>query len=353
MKKILVILCMALSLVACDKSDENPTNKPVVKIGVMLPLSGDFANFGDASKRAIKMVKQDLGDTKNHYEFILEDAGADSVKAAKIIRKLVFSDKINAVMGYISTTALVVTPIAQENKIPSVWYVSAPEASIGEYNFRLYPDMKIGAEYISRKLKQEKVKKIAVVYQNVPAMEYLVRDLLPVFKKHFTITMTENFLPDEKNFFALQNKIKQSKPDYIIMESMPPTSDIFMKQLRENNINIPVTGYQTIGMLNDLNGLDGMWDVDTPQANEEFKNRYKAMGGGDNMFYADYVYTMLMALVNGFENAGTDNMDEFIQAASKTKSPIGKLGVNADQDLLINDHIYQHIVNGKKEKLEK
>ena len=126
-----------------------------------------------------------------------------------------------------------------------------------------------------------------------------------------------------------------------------------MKQLRENNINIPVTGYQAIGMLNDLNGLDAMWAVDTPQTDEKFKNRYKAVGGADNMFYADYVYTMLMALVNGFENASPDNMDEFILAASQTKSPIGKLNMNTDKDLLISNHIYQHVVNGKKEKLEK
>ena len=56
MKKLFAILCIALSLVACDKHDENPTNKPVVKIGVMLPLSGDYADYGDASKRAISRI---------------------------------------------------------------------------------------------------------------------------------------------------------------------------------------------------------------------------------------------------------------------------------------------------------
>ena len=39
MKKLLCVLCMALSLCACDKQNENPQNKPVVKIGMMLPLS--------------------------------------------------------------------------------------------------------------------------------------------------------------------------------------------------------------------------------------------------------------------------------------------------------------------------
>ena len=352
MKKLLCILCMALSLCACDKKNDNPQNKPVVKIGMMLPLSGDFANLGDATKRAVKMVREDLGNTKNHYEFILEDSGADTAKASTIIRKLVFTDKINAVMGYISTTAMVVAPIAQENKIPSVWYVSAPEASVGEYNFRLYPDISVGTKMLTAKIKSENKKNIAVLYQNVPAMNYLVAEMLPVLKKNLNVVMKETFLPDEKNFFALLQKVKKAKPDYIILESMPPSGDIFMKQLHDNNINIPVTGYQILGMLNNHNGLDGMWDVDTAQGDQEFINRYKKFGGTSNLYYADYVYTMLMALINGFENASPDNMDEFIAAAARAKSPIGELNVNKDKDLSFTAHIYQHIVNGKKEVME-
>ena len=130
---------------------------------------------------------------------------------------------------------------------------------------------------------------------------------------------------------------------------MPPSGDIFMKQLHDNNINIPVTGYQILGMLNNHDGLDGMWDVDTAQGDKEFINRYKKFGGTDNLYYADYVYTMLMALINGFENASPDNMDEFIAAAARAKSPIGGLKVNNDKDLSFTTHIYQRIVDGKKE----
>lgn len=352
MKKLLCILCMALSLVACDKANDNPQNKPVVKIGMMLPLSGDFAAYGDATKRAIQMVKEDTVDAKNYYDFVLEDSGTDSAKAPSIIRKMVFTDKINAVMGYISSTAMVVAPIANENKIPSLFFVAAPEASLGEYNFRLYPAVPIGTKMLADKIKSENKKNVAVVYQNVPAMNYLVMEMLPVLKQNLKVVLNENFLPDEKNFFVLLQKIKKAKPDYIILEGMPPSLDIFMKQLHDNNINIPVTGYQTIGMMNTLDGNDGMWDVDSARATQEFFDRYQKMGGTDNLYYADYVYTMLMALVNGFENASPDNMAEFIAAAAQAKSPIGDLTVTANKDLGITKHIYQQVVNGKKEVME-
>ena len=353
MKKLLCVLCMALSLVACDKQNENPQNKPVVKIGMMLPLSGDMAEYGAATKRAIEMVRADTGNTKNYYKFILEDSGTDAAKASTIIRKLIFTDKINAVMGYISSTAMVVAPIANENKIPSVWFVSAPEASMGEYNFRLLPDIVTAGEMIAKKIKSEKKKNIAIVYQNIPSMNYLVADMLPVFKKELKIVLNENFIPDEKNFFALIQKIKRAKPDYIVFEATPPATDIFIKQLHENNADIPIAGFQLLGMTTNLELLEGAWDVDTAQSDANFVERYKQMGGSDNIYYADYVYTMLMALINGFENAGPDNMDEFIAAAAQTKSPIGKLEVSADNDLVIHNHVYQHIIDGKKEVMEK
>lgn len=353
MKKILCILCAVLSLVACDKQNENPQNKPVVKIGMMLPLSGDMAEYGAATKRAIEMVKADTGNTKNYYKFILEDSGMDTTKASTIIRKLVFTDKINAVMGYISSTAMVVVPIANENKIPSVWFVTAPEASYGDYSFRLLANFADGTKMLTSKIRAEKKNKVAVVYQNVPAMSYLVSDMMPILEKDLTIVLNENFLPDEKNFFALLQKIKKANPDYIILEGTPPSADIFIKQMHENNINIPVTGYQLIGMMNNLDGFDGIWDVDTPQADREFFTRYKKLGGQNNIYYADYVYTMLMALINGFENASPDNMNEFIAASAKIKSPIGELKVSSDKDLIITNNIYQHIVDGKKEVMEK
>ncbi len=353
MKKIFLILCMALSLCACDKQNENPQNKPVIKIGMMLPLSGDMAEYGAATKRAIEMVKADTADTKNYYKFILEDSGMDTAKASTIIRKLIFTDKINAVMGYISSTAMVVAPIAQENKIPSIFFVSAPEASQGDYNFRLLPDIATAAEMIAKKIKSEKKKNIAIIYQNTPAMNYMVADLVPVFKKELKIVLNESFVPDEKNFFALIQKIKRAKPDYIVFEATPPATDIFIKQLHENNANIPIAGFQLLGMTTNLELLEGAWDVDTAQSDANFVERYKQMGGTDNIYYADYVYTMLMALINGFENASPDNMDEFIAAAAQTASPIGKLEVSANKDLVIHNHIYQHVAGGKKEIMEK
>ena len=61
MKKLFAILCMALSLVACDNKQ---SDKPVVKIGMLYPLSGNAAVFGDTAKMVAKMFFDDYKNTK-------------------------------------------------------------------------------------------------------------------------------------------------------------------------------------------------------------------------------------------------------------------------------------------------
>ena len=69
MKKLLCILCMALSLVACDKQNENPQNKPVVKIGASFPLTGNMASIGNGVHKALVTSIDDANANKQNKYF--------------------------------------------------------------------------------------------------------------------------------------------------------------------------------------------------------------------------------------------------------------------------------------------
>ncbi|GHT57588.1 branched-chain amino acid ABC transporter substrate-binding protein [Bacteroidia bacterium] len=343
--KLLIIVITTVSLIACD--DAPKSNKPVVKIGMILPLSGDFAAYGDATKRALEIFRDDIEkqNLANNYEFILEDGGTESQKASTLIRKMIFLDKINAVMDYISATAMVIAPIAEENQIIHISSVAAPEASVGNYNFRLISDFKDGAEMISRKLKSYGVQKIALVNQQSSSMSIIMAELKPVFAKYFDITGDYSFNAGEKDYGVIVQRLAREKPDYIILESMPPDSTLFVKSVRQHNINIPITGFQTIMMIPDLSVTEGWWDVDTAMPDSGFLDKYGNVGGTDNSYYADYVYTMLQILVNGFENAKTTDRSGFLEVTNGLNSPIGKLTISKDKNVNI-PNVYKQVKNG-------
>ena len=74
MKKWLLSLCMVLALVACKeekKQEAAVESKPVIKIGVSLPLTGDIAYMGQALKGAVMVAEQQLNENnklKNQIE---------------------------------------------------------------------------------------------------------------------------------------------------------------------------------------------------------------------------------------------------------------------------------------------
>ena len=73
MKRFLASLCMVLALVACkeEKKQAEVKAKPVVKIGVSLPLTGNLAYIAEGAKNALQMVleKWQKKETKYQYEY--------------------------------------------------------------------------------------------------------------------------------------------------------------------------------------------------------------------------------------------------------------------------------------------
>ena len=108
MKKWLLSLCMVLALVACKeekKEEVQVATRPVVKIGVSLPLTGDIAYMGQALKGAVQVAEQQLNESsglKNKYEFIIEDNGYNTKTVIAINNKFVYADKVNAIVDFAS-----------------------------------------------------------------------------------------------------------------------------------------------------------------------------------------------------------------------------------------------------------
>ena len=72
MRKLLITLCAALALVACG---EEKSNKPVVRIGATLPLTGSLAETAVSAQAAMNMAlkKWESVDTKYKYEILFEN----------------------------------------------------------------------------------------------------------------------------------------------------------------------------------------------------------------------------------------------------------------------------------------
>ena len=100
----------------------------VVKIGLIVPLSGPFTSTGTDIKAAVDLYMKEHGDTvagKKIMLIVRDDQGIAD-QARRLAQELVVNDKVSFLAGFGNTpVALAVAPISAEAKIPQIVMAAA------------------------------------------------------------------------------------------------------------------------------------------------------------------------------------------------------------------------------------
>ena len=356
MKKWLLGLCMVLSLTACDdKKDTAQANaKPVIKIGVMYPLSGDGAAFGDAAKNDAEMFFAEFNKKphKFDYKVIFEDNQYKLAKQATLTQKLINVDKVDVLVSVMSNFGAVVSPLAEQHKILHFSVATDPAVSKGFYNMITSSNPAGEADVMYRQLLKEGAKKVDIVVVNATGPESMV----DYFEKRVAqdnqikIGQTFHVNAEEKDFRIMLYKIKESAPDYILVQLAMPTIDIFLKQYRESGIKIPVTGIESFTYLQNRELAEGMWYADAAPATDDFVKKYQAKTGKTATDYAEYLDFILQMITFGYEGVGTTDrakVIDYIQNNSEGEiTAVGKITTEPD-GILNGQPVIKTIINGE------
>lgn len=103
-----------------------------IKVGIISPFSGPFAEYGKQFREAIETYVSQHGDTVEGHkiEFIYRDVGgANPAQAKSLAQELIVKDQVKYLGGFQFTpNALAVAPVIQEAKIPTVIFNAATSA---------------------------------------------------------------------------------------------------------------------------------------------------------------------------------------------------------------------------------
>ena len=360
MKKWLLTLCMVLALVACkDEKKASQAENQTIKIGVMYPLSGDGAAFGQAARNAADMFFEQFNKKphKFDYQVIFEDNQYVLSKQATLTQKLINADKVDVLISVMSNFGAVTSPTAEQNKVIHFSVATDPAVSQGFYNLITSSNPAGEADVMYRQLLKEGAKKVDVIVVNATGPE----SMLDYFQKRIAqdkqieIGQIFHVNADEKDFRLMLYKIKESNPDYIMAQLAMPTIDVFMKQYKEAGINIPVTGIESFTYLQNRELAEGMWYIDAAPATDDFVARYQAKTGTAATNYAEYMDFILQMITFGYEGAGTTDKEKvinYIQDHSAGQlTAVGKITTEPD-GILNGQPIVKKIINGEPVKTE-
>lgn len=240
MKQLAFVLMVLFFFAACNNANKD---KDVVKIGVILPFTGELASYGNPMLSGIKLAYNEIDSTK--YKLIFIDSKGENKEAVSGLQKLINVDKVKFVIGDISsTTTIAMIPIAEKNGV----FILSPGASspklrnISKYFARNYPssieESLNAASFIYNNFDKQNV---AVVYVND---EYGL-GLANLFKDEFlklggNISFFEAYETEQTDFRTLIEKLKRIKPKVIYLAGNQKEMGLFMKQFAESGIKTQI-----------------------------------------------------------------------------------------------------------------
>ena len=154
--KYIVLSICVLALVTLGFTRLHTLNPELVKVGIILPLSGEVSSLGENAKNGALLAFSELStSTKEKIQLIFEDDKFDAKNTVSAFNKLINFDKASIIICFASTPCAAVAPLADQQKIPLIAIASAPVQINHNYVVRLelstFQEGKVLAQYLENK----------------------------------------------------------------------------------------------------------------------------------------------------------------------------------------------------------
>lgn len=258
MKKLLallLVLCMALSMVACGASGGSASGEKVIKIGVFEPSSGDSASGGKKEILGMQYANSQTpevtvnGETYK-VELVLADNGSSTDKAPSAASSLV-SAGVSVVLGsYGSGVSMAGGPKFEEAGIPAIGVTCTnPNVTAGNsYYFRICFLDNFQADVLANFAMDKFDAKVAYCLGE-SGNEYdqgLIAFFKQVFEAAGGTVITDSFPTGNSDFNSYLNKAKSEGADVIFTPVSIAYAVQIIKQAASLGIEAPFLGSDTL-----------------------------------------------------------------------------------------------------------
>ncbi len=351
------LLAACVFFAGCNKPpSEAGAGSVVIKVGEFASLTGSEATFGQSSHEGTALAIEDLnaagGVLGKKIDLITEDDQSQAGQPATVVRKLISSDGVVAILGEVaSSRSLEAAPICQENKIPMISPSSTnPKVTeVGDYIFRVcfldsFQGTTVLAGFAHKTLK---LKSVAVL-KDVKS-DYSV-GLAKFFEEGFSasggkIIAEQNYSSGDKDFNAQLTSIKAANPDGIFVPGYYTEVGLIALQARQLGITVPLFGgdgwESSVLVQIGRSALEGDYfsthlapDENVPLV-QNFVNEFRAKYGETPDSMAALGYDSAMILADAIKRAGSTDGAKVRDALAATRDfpgVTGKITIDAGRN---------------------
>lgn len=214
-----------------------------IKVGIVLPLTGEQAKFGEIEKLSFDLALQEInakgGINGKKLEFVIEDDTGRPEVGRSVVEKLITKDKVVMIGGgYSSSVTYAVAGVCQQNQIPFLVNTGSADnitQSNWDYVFRLNSPVSEYAEAIENLLKEViKPKSAAILYENSLFGTSGAKEFEKSCKElGIQVLLKEGYQAGGIDFKPVLVQVKEKNPDIVYMVSYVMDASLLMKQSKE------------------------------------------------------------------------------------------------------------------------
>ena len=311
-----------------------------IKVGIILPGTGEKAKFGEIEKKSFEMALEEInaagGVNGKKLEFLYEDDMGMPDVARSAAEKLVTEDKVVMLGGgYSSSETFAIAGLAQQNRIPFL-ITTGSDNKITEmkwnYVFRLNQPVSDYPEALESFMTEVvKPQSVAILYENTNFGSSGSKEFQQSCNKlKLKVVMNEGYQGGGVDFKPLLLRVKQANPDVIYMISYLKDASLLMKQSMELRLTpkifvgggagftLPEFG-ENAGKAANMVYSATLWYQTLPYPGaEEYYDRFVKRYKMDTEYHGAEGYASAYVIADTLKRAKSLDRDDVRESLSKT-----------------------------------
>ncbi len=302
-----------------------PAKGEPVYLGVSGPLTGPNAQYGAQWKQGFDLALDEIngaGGIKGRpLAYIFDDTQSDPRQSVAVAQKFVADPRIVAELGdFASPASMAASPIYQK-------------AGLVQFGFtNSHPDFTKGGDYMwsnsvsqsdeqplsaAYAVKRLGLKRIAVLHLNTD-WGRTSKDIFVKAAKELgaEVVAVEGYMPDEKDFRSTLVRVRDAKPDGLMLISYYSDAALIARQVKQAGMKLPMVAASSVysPKLIELGGdaVEGMFTAsryfpDDPRPDvRKFVAAFKAKYNKEPDAFNAYAYDTMILMAQVLRESGTD-----------------------------------------------
>ena len=308
-----------------------------VKIGVIIPLSGDMALHGIEIQRAMTLAEREAARSPLHYSYklLFEDNRLNPKESVTTAQKLINVDHVDAIVTLWPPAAEAVIPLTERASILHYTIVWDPHYA-QRHKFLLSHQMMVSdiAQSTLRLVANQGKKRIAFLHLEETGFNIgadFIRQLAP--KECVQLVADEAFGANETDFRSLIERVLVKKPDGIVIWSVAPSLDILIRQLRARDPKLFITGY--FDYAQEISQVENLPYVSEMFASNDFQDLYLQNFKVAPQSKGANAYDILNLIIKAFESSpkrkpSATELKSYLVTVKNNPGAVGNFSIDDD-----------------------